>query len=45
MSVKDGGRQIDYRDQDPKLHAMWLAELRQNGVESKMGKYIDESVY
>ena len=45
VSVKDGGRQINYRDQDPKLHGMWLAELRRNGVASEMGKHIDESVY
>ncbi|HTI88921.1 MAG TPA: hypothetical protein VL966_20140, partial [Alphaproteobacteria bacterium] len=44
-SVKDGGRQIEYRDQDPRIHTMWLKEMRANGVPSLMGKHIDESAF
>lgn len=35
-SLKKGGDQIEYEDQDPRIHPMWLAELRKNGVKSKM---------
>ena len=35
--VKSGGNQIEYADQDPRVHAMFLAELRANNVASKMG--------
>ena len=45
VSIKEGGRQLEYKDQDPRIHAMWLKEMRANGVPSKMGKYIDESVF
>ena len=41
-SVKDGGWQIDYDDQDPRIHRMFLEELAKRGVASKMGKYFDE---
>jgi len=43
VSVKDGGRQIEYEDQDPRVHEIYLGELAKNGVSSKMGDYIDES--
>ncbi len=42
-SVRDGGRQIEYRDQDPRLHEIYLAELARHGVASRMGEYLDES--
>ena len=45
LSVKKGGRQIEYEDQDPRIHALWLKEMRAAGMESKMGKYIDESKF
>ncbi len=41
-SVKDGGLQIDYPDQDPRIHQIWLKELAKTGVPSRMGKYFDE---
>jgi mannose-6-phosphate isomerase-like protein (cupin superfamily)/uncharacterized RmlC-like cupin family protein len=41
-SVKDGGLQIDYADQDPRIHALWLKELAKTGVPSRMGQYFDE---
>ncbi len=42
VSVKDGGGQIEYEDQDPRIHALWLEELRKTGVPSQMGKFFDE---
>ena len=42
VSVKDGGAQIEYEDQDPRVHEIYLAELAKNGVGSVMGEYIDE---
>lgn len=43
VSVRDGGRQIEYRDQDPRIHRMYLEELDRTGVESRMGDHIDEA--
>lgn len=40
LSVKDGGDQIEYQDQDPRIHAMWLEALKENGVESRMDKFL-----
>ena len=31
-SVKEGGNQIEYEDQDPRIHQLWLDELRKSGV-------------
>ncbi|MFQ6016965.1 MAG: hypothetical protein ACE5KF_02110 [Kiloniellaceae bacterium] len=45
VSVRDGGRQIEYGDQDPRIHDIYLKELKKQGVESKMAAYIDESRY
>jgi mannose-6-phosphate isomerase-like protein (cupin superfamily) len=42
-SVNEGGIQIDYADQDPRIHRIWLQELARTGVSSKMGKYFDEA--
>jgi cupin superfamily acireductone dioxygenase involved in methionine salvage len=44
-SVEDGGNQIEYEKQDPRIHEIFLKELAKNGVQSKMGKVIDESRY
>jgi mannose-6-phosphate isomerase-like protein (cupin superfamily) len=43
VSVKEGGAQIEYQDQDPRIHALWLKELRKTGVSSQMGKFFDET--
>ncbi|MFM2130072.1 MAG: hypothetical protein RL477_1618 [Pseudomonadota bacterium] len=43
VSLKRGGRQIEYEDQDPRIHETWLGEMRANGVASRMGKYFDET--
>jgi hypothetical protein len=45
VSQKEGGAQVEYADQDPRLHGIWLDEIRKTGVQSQMGKYIDESIY
>jgi mannose-6-phosphate isomerase-like protein (cupin superfamily) len=45
VDVKKGGNQIEYTDQDPRIHATFLDELARNGVDSLMGDYIDESAY
>ena len=42
-SVNDGGIQINYEEQDRRIHQIWLAELAKTGVPSKMGKYFDEA--
>jgi mannose-6-phosphate isomerase-like protein (cupin superfamily) len=42
-SVNEGGIQINYEDQDPRIHQIWLEELGKTGVPSKMGKYFDEA--
>jgi cupin superfamily acireductone dioxygenase involved in methionine salvage len=44
-SVEDGGNQIEYANQDGRIHEIYLKELAKNGVESRMGKSIDESKY
>jgi hypothetical protein len=39
-----GGRgQIEYADQDPRIHALWLSELGKTGVRSRMGKLFDQA--
>jgi uncharacterized RmlC-like cupin family protein len=42
VSVKDGGRQIEYEDQDPRVHRKWLEAIAENGVTSQMGDVFDE---
>jgi mannose-6-phosphate isomerase-like protein (cupin superfamily) len=44
VNVDDGGCQIEYEDQDPRIHAIYLEELARNGVECRMGEFMDESV-
>jgi mannose-6-phosphate isomerase-like protein (cupin superfamily) len=41
-SAKEGGWQIEYEEQDPRIHPMFLEELAKNGITSGMGKYFDE---
>jgi hypothetical protein len=40
LSVKEGGGQIEYEDQDPRIHRMWLEEMKKNNVTPKMDKLI-----
>ena len=42
VSVKDGGCQIEYEHQDPRIHRIYLEELRKHGVKSGMARFIDE---
>ncbi len=39
LSVKLGGDQIEYEDQDPRIHPIWLEEMAKNGATPKMEKY------
>ena len=41
-SVKEGGRQIEYEDQDPRLHRKFLDSIGKTGIPSKMGDIFDE---
>jgi hypothetical protein len=45
VSIKEGGAQIEYEDQDPRIHALWLKEIAKHGVDSKMGKIFDETQF
>jgi len=45
VDVNKGGAQIEYQDQDPKIHQIFLDALAQHGAPSLMGKFIDESQY
>jgi hypothetical protein len=38
-SVKKGGNQIEYADQDPRIHALWLEEMAKNGITPQFEKY------
>ena len=44
-SVEDGGNQIEYQNQDARIHQIYLSELEKNQVQSKMGEIIDEAPY
>ena len=41
LSIKEGGDQIEYEDQDPRIHPLWLSEMAKNGgrVSPIMEKY------
>jgi hypothetical protein len=39
VDIKEGGDQIEYEDQDPRIHRIWLDEMKKNGVEPKMEKF------
>jgi hypothetical protein len=45
VDVKQGGCQVEYDVQDPRIHQLFLEELAKKGVASRMGDYIDESRY
>ena len=40
VSVKDGGRQIEYEDQDPRIHRLYVEELRRRGIEPRMDEVL-----
>lgn len=41
-SIQQGGRQIEYEDQDPRIHRKWLEAIAATGVSSDMGDIFDE---
>lgn len=43
LSVTKGGRQVEYEDQDPRIHRKWLDAIAKNGVKSEMGDIFDEA--
>ena len=36
VSVKEGGRQIEYEDEDPRIRRIYEDELRARGLPSRM---------
>ncbi len=44
VSVRDGGAQIEYEDQDPRIHRIFLEELAKGGASCRMGEFMDLSV-
>ena len=42
QSVSQGGRQIEYEEQDPRVHRKWLEAIKETGVPSEMGEVFDE---
>ena len=43
QSVEDGGAQLEYENQSPDIHRMWLEEMDRNGVPSEMGEIFAEA--
>ena len=41
-SVKQGGRQVEYEDQDHRIHRKFLESLRGSGISSEMGDIFNE---
>ncbi len=41
-SVEDGGTQIEYENQMPQIHKMWLSDMDRKGIPSEMGEIFDE---
>jgi quercetin dioxygenase-like cupin family protein len=40
VSVKDGGRQLEYEDEDPRIRRLYEEELRKNGIASRMSEFL-----
>jgi hypothetical protein len=38
VSLKDGGNQIEFEDEDPKIRALFEQECARNGVQVNMGE-------
>lgn len=43
LDIKKGGDQIEYADQDARIHRIWLEEMRKNGIEPRMQKWFPEA--
>ena len=41
-SVEDGGAQIEYENQLPHIHKIWLDEMDRKNIPSEMGEIFDE---
>jgi hypothetical protein len=41
-NVKEGGAQVEYEDQDPRIHRKFLEALKASGASSLMGDVFDE---
>lgn len=41
-SVEEGGAQIEYENQMPQIHKIWLDEMDRKGIPSEMGEIFDE---
>ena len=41
-STREGGDQIEYADQDPRIHPLYVEEMQKSGVPHKMHKYFPE---
>jgi uncharacterized RmlC-like cupin family protein len=39
VSVRDGGRQIEYEDEDPRIREIYAAELGEAGIEMRMQQF------
>jgi hypothetical protein len=39
VDVKRGGNQIEYRDQDPRIHAMYVKEMARKGLTVRMDQF------
>jgi hypothetical protein len=42
IRIQDGGRQVEFEDQDPRIHRRWLEAIAKTGVKSQMGDVFDE---
>ena len=40
-SVKAGGMQIEYEDEDPRIHALFEEELTKRGLKSRMHEFVN----
>jgi hypothetical protein len=45
VNVAQGGCQIEYEDQNERIHRIYMTELAKHGVQSRMGKFLDETAY
>lgn len=42
VSIQKGGRQIEFEDQDSRIHRKWLEAIERTGVKSEMSDIFDE---
>jgi hypothetical protein len=40
VDVKQGGAQIEYADQDPRIHELYLEEAAKNGFTTRMDEFM-----